>query len=145
MDFTFLRTANNSILKAFKQTPQTLPPNRHWIRSLKVGDVIHTTHDDETLVVLRDYTGGRQYTQKDCCLVKRSHLKEPYILKSCIDFDDCVEIIWSSVQGFKQEEFSDWNVVQLQPQESQEIIQSVQKSSVSQVHHLSNDVQFYRM
>ena len=115
MDFDFLRTANKSILKVFKTAPPPLPPNRQWIRSLKVGDVIHTTHDDETLVVLRTYTGGRRYSHKDCCLVKRSHLKEPYTLKSCIQFDDCVEIHWSASQGYKQEEFNRWKVVSTPP------------------------------
>ena len=118
MDLSFLRTENKSILKKLKDAPQILPPNRQWIRSLKVGDVIHTTHDDETLLVIREYLYGRRYSAKDCCLVKRSHLKEPYILKSCIDFDDCVEIIWSSVQGYKQEEFNRWKVVSPPPSPS---------------------------
>jgi len=105
----------NKLLRPKPQETQ-LPECRQWIRSLQVGDVILTDRD-ESLVVVRDYRSRRMFLVKDCCKVKRSHLKEPQILKSCEEFNDCVEFCFQNSSGFTQHEFKRWKVVRPQPQE----------------------------
>jgi hypothetical protein len=87
-----------------------LSESRQWIRSLQVGDVIITDRD-ESLLVVRDYHSRKMFSMKDCCKVKRSHLKEPQTLKSCQEFDDCVEFSFANASGFSQHEFKRWKVV----------------------------------
>jgi hypothetical protein len=93
-----------------------LPECRQWIRSLQVGDVIITDRD-ESLVVVRGYQCRKMFRMKDCCQVKRSYLKDPQILKSCQDFDDCVEFAFCNSIGFSQHEFKRWKVVRPLSQE----------------------------
>jgi hypothetical protein len=96
--------------KLHRPMPQKiqLPQNRQWIRSLQVGDMIETDRN-ETLVVVRGLC--RNSPTKDCIRVKRPHLKEPVTLRSCQEFDDCVEVVWSNHDGWKQSEFKNWRVV----------------------------------
>jgi hypothetical protein len=91
-----------------KPNPPPLPECRQWIRSLEVGDVIITDRD-ESLVVVKSY--NKTIKTKDCCRVKRSHLKEPQVLKSCKEFDDCVEFCFQNSCGFSQYEFKRWTVI----------------------------------
>ena len=96
----------------FKPIQQVLPACRQWIRSLRVGDIIETDRN-ETITVVRGLC--RNSPTKDCILVKRQHLKEPVILRSCQEFDTCVELAWSINDGWKQSEFKNWRVMSTPP------------------------------
>ncbi len=101
---------DKSIFKiTFTPQPQILPPNREWIRSLQVGDIIET--NQEQLIVVRGCLPSRKYKSRDVVLVKRQHLKRPITLRSCEEFDHCIEITWSIHDAWKQIEYSTWRVI----------------------------------
>jgi hypothetical protein len=107
------------IYKELLRPPPTDAMNRTWLKNLQPGDIIET--DREVLTVVRGIRhpptpkgkGHRIY----CVKVKRPHRACPATLRACKEFEDCVEIVWSLNDGWKQVEFKNWRVVRPQPQE----------------------------
>ena len=108
--FEFLRTQSEEIMKPYLSGQSPGPPlNERWLRGLRTDDVIET--DRETLIVVDDMHNPVLKKPKLVrVMVKRPHLKCPVLLKSCNEFEDCVEIIWSIGDGYKQCEFNKWKV-----------------------------------
>lgn len=109
----YVMSQNKAILKQLRtrEQPEILSLSRKWIRSLQVGDTIETDRD-ETLFVVRDFNNRRRkFSNKDVVLVKRSHRSVPAVLRSCQDFDNCIEMVWSQNDGWKQSEFCNWKVI----------------------------------
>ena len=107
----FIRQQHKFLRPKPQETTAQHPPNRQWIRSLRVGDSIETDRN-ETLVVVRGLC--RNSPTKDCVLVKRQHRKIPTVLRSSETLDDCVELVWSQNDGWKQSEFKLWKVARPQ-------------------------------
>ena len=106
MDLSWLKELNNT---QFIKQPLDIPKNIQWIKQLQVGDVIET--DREPIVVVFDSDRlTKQRKRMVSVKVKRAHLKVPIYLKSCNEFDNCVEIVWGIHEGYKQCEFDKWIV-----------------------------------
>lgn len=107
----YLKQEHDAIDKALTSGKPVVRKNVKWLLGLRVGDIIHTTHEDETLEVVRENLPLKNREKRaHNILVKRKHLKEPVHLKECFEFEDHVEIIWCATHSYVQEDYSKWVV-----------------------------------